>query len=85
VMAPSALLALARHGLEVPGDVSVVGFDDDEQAAWLRPPLTTMRQPLFEIGWAAANAVMRMLDGEEATLPSFVPELVVRESTARRT
>jgi DNA-binding LacI/PurR family transcriptional regulator len=42
-----------------------------------------MRQPLFEIGWTAAEAVMRMLDGEAVELPSFVPELVVRESTAR--
>jgi LacI family transcriptional regulator len=84
VMAPSALLALARHGLDVPGDVSVVGFDDDEQAAWLRPPLTTMRQPLFDIGMRAALGALRLLDGDDPQLPVLVPELVVRESTAPR-
>jgi LacI family transcriptional regulator len=82
VMAPSALLALVRHGLEVPADVSVVGFDDDEQSPWLRPPLTTVRQPLFDIGWRAARGALRLLDGEDPDLPVVVPELIVRESTA---
>jgi LacI family transcriptional regulator len=82
VMAPSALLTLTRAGRDVPGKVSVVGFDDDDQAAWLEPPLTTMRQPLFEIGWSAAEGALRLVEGEAAALPTFVPELVVRESTA---
>jgi LacI family transcriptional regulator len=82
VMAPSALLALARHGLDVPRDVSVVGFDDEEHSAWLRPPLTTMRQHLFEIGWMAAEGALRLIDGKEVGLPVSSPELVVRESTA---
>jgi DNA-binding LacI/PurR family transcriptional regulator len=65
----------------VPGAVSVVGFDDDEQTPWLDPPLTTMRQPLFEIGWSAAQGALRLIDGEDAQLPVFVPELILREST----
>ncbi|MDX6514641.1 MAG: LacI family transcriptional regulator [Gaiellaceae bacterium] len=81
VMAPSALLTLARRGFDVPGAVSVVGFDDDEQTPWLDPPLTTMRQPLFEIGWSAAQGALRLIDGEDAQLPVFVPELILREST----
>ena len=81
-MAPSALLALARHGLEVPRDVSVVGFDDDPQSSWLRPPLTTMRQRLSEIGGAAAISLLRVLDGDAPDAPAIVPQLVVRESTA---
>jgi LacI family transcriptional regulator len=82
VMAPSALLTLARAGRRVPASVSVVGFDDDEQTPWLDPPLTTMRQPLFEIGWNAAAAALRLVEGEDVALPTFEPELVVRESTA---
>jgi LacI family transcriptional regulator len=62
--------------------VSVVGFDDDEQTPWLEPPLTTMRQPLFEMGWNGAAAALRLVEGDEVDLPTFEPELVVRESTA---
>jgi LacI family transcriptional regulator len=83
VMAPSALLTLHRNGRSVPGDVSVVGFDDDEQSAWLDPPLTTMRQQLFEIGWNAGAGALRLLEGQDAGLPTFVPELVVRGSTGQ--
>src|SRR3954452_4560791 len=82
VMAPSALLTLARAGRHVPSSVSVVGFDDDEQTPWLAPPLTTMRQPLFEIGWNAAAAALRLPRGGGAGPPTVEAGRVVRESTA---
>jgi LacI family transcriptional regulator len=81
-MAYGARSALDRHGLLVPGDVSLVGFDDDPVAEWQTPPLTTMRQPTAELGSAAAAAIVRVLAGEEPALPSFEPELVVRASAA---
>jgi LacI family transcriptional regulator len=82
-MAYGALQALARRGLRVPQDVSVVGFDDQRGAAYTIPALTTVRQPAVEMGRAAAEAVLRLLRGEPLSLPTFSTELVVRESTRR--
>jgi LacI family transcriptional regulator len=80
-MAMGALLALDREGLVVPRDVSVAGYDDDIFAAFCRPPLTTVRQPLYEIGQAAVRSVLARVEGEDAALPSFATALRVREST----
>ena len=59
VMAIGLLHGAHELGLSIPGDVSVVGYDDIELARYTFPPLTTVRQPAAEIGAAAANAVMR--------------------------
>ncbi|WP_436529085.1 LacI family DNA-binding transcriptional regulator [Actinoplanes sp. HUAS TT8] len=75
--------ALRRAGLRIPGDVSVVGFDDLNFAQWTAPPLTTVRQPLHEMGVAAARTLLRLINGErlESTRIELATELVVREST----
>jgi DNA-binding LacI/PurR family transcriptional regulator len=76
--------ALHEAGLRVPEDVSVVGFDDIQSASYQVPSLTTIRQPLREMGRLGAKMLLQKLHGE--TLPSQVvvdPELIVRESTAR--
>lgn len=83
-MAYGALLALYRRGLRVPEDVSIVGFDDQRGAAYTTPPLTTVRQPAFEMGRAAASALLRSLRGQPLELPEFSTELVIRDSTKRR-
>lgn len=82
-MAIGACLGLHRRNLRVPDDVSVVGFDDLIMARYAMPPLTTVRQSVYEIGAEAATAMLQMLRGEppRAALPA--PELVVRESTRR--
>jgi len=67
----------------VPDDVSIVGFDDIQSASYHVPSLTTIRQPLKEMGSRAAAALLRRLAHE--TLPLLMtvePELIVRESTA---
>ena len=71
-------------GLRVPDDLSVVGFDDILTASLTVPKLTTIRQPLIDLGAEAAKQLIRCIDGEGATKPAhiFVPELVVRASTA---
>jgi len=81
-MAYGALLALFKQGLRVPENVSIVGFDDQPSSAYTLPPLTTVRQPTFEIGAATAEAVLRLLRGERLSLPVVPTSLVVRESTA---
>ena len=80
-MAYGAGLALLHRGLQVPRDVSLVGFDDQPSAAYAWPPLTTLRQPTVEMGAAAARALVDELQGHGFVLPSFRTELVRREST----
>lgn len=85
-MALGAIEALRRRGLRVPEDMSVVGFDDLPEVRWLSPPLTTVRQPLTEMGKVAARTVLRLARGEELDSPrlELATELVVRASTAAR-
>jgi LacI family transcriptional regulator len=78
--------ALRQRRLSVPDDVSVVGFDDLPMAGLTVPPLTTVRQPLAEMGRMAAEMVIRLLNGDDVQdgrveLPT---SLVVRESTRHR-
>jgi LacI family transcriptional regulator len=76
--------AVRRHGLRVPDDVSVVGFDDLPAVRWSSPPLTTVRQPLSEMGILAARMVLRLAQGEllESPRVELATTLVVRDSTA---
>ena len=87
VSAIGAIEALRNHGLDVPGDVSVVGFDDIQSAAFQRPQLTTVRQPLKKMGMIAAEALLRRIARpDDNSYPRQIvmePELVVRKSTAQ--
>jgi DNA-binding LacI/PurR family transcriptional regulator len=87
VSAIGAIRALEEGGLRVPEDVSVIGFDDIYGAAFHNPALTTIRQPLFEMGRLAAKTVLEELAGEKnghsAKVLSVEPTLIVRHSTAR--
>jgi LacI family transcriptional regulator len=77
------MLGLYNHGYHIPGDISVVGFDDQLHAAYTLPPLTTMRQPAIDMGRMAAEGMLRLLDGKDAQLPAITPELVIRKSAQR--
>ena len=69
--------------LDIPGDLSVVGFDDLPIASWVSPPLTTVRQPLIEMAEAAAEMVLALGRGEPTqSRLELATELVARESTA---
>jgi len=78
-----AALGLYRRNVRVPDDVSLVGFDDLAPAKFAVPPLTTIRQSVYEIGSEAAAAMLAMLKGEEPGADLPPPELVARESTRR--
>jgi LacI family transcriptional regulator len=83
LMALGAIRAVAEAGLEVPADVSIVGFDDIQLAGHVHPPLTTLRQDKAGLGTQAGKALMGLIDGatdlpEAVTLPV---ELIVRGST----
>jgi LacI family transcriptional regulator len=72
----------AERGLTTPRDLSVVGFDDVPQAASSVPQLTTVRQPLIEMGKSAVRVLLSMLEGGEPEHVRMPAELVVRSSTA---
>lgn len=80
-MAAGARLAFYRRGIRIPEDVSLVGFDNQPGSAYTTPPLTTIEQPTYDIGIAAAEGILKMLDGEEPELPTFAVNLLIREST----
>ena len=84
IAAIGAIRALRDRNLRVPEDVSVVGFDDIQVAAYHHPRLTTIRQPLRHMGETAARILLQRLQGfkdypEEFAVP---PELIIRETTA---
>ncbi|MFF1876255.1 LacI family DNA-binding transcriptional regulator [Leifsonia sp. NPDC058230] len=82
-MALGLMKALAERGLSVPGDVSIVGFDDRDESPFFQPALTTVRLDFTEVGRRAVASVLRTLRGESPqTIPLIEPELKVRESTA---
>jgi len=90
VSAIGAIRALREAGLRVPQDVSVVGFDDVQSAAFQNPGLTTVRQPLSRMGMLAAEALILQINARQTAAPTdhplskqlvVDPELIVREST----
>jgi LacI family transcriptional regulator len=83
VSAIGAIRAFMDHGLRVPDDVSVVGFDDIQNAAYHTPSLTTIRQPLNHMGTESARILLQRIRGQEEFPDSVAiqPELVIREST----
>lgn len=84
LQAMGAYEAARRAGLRIPDDLSVVGFDDVDQAGWLAPGLTTVRQPFTEMGATAARLALALADGQTLARNRYELDthLVIRESTA---
>ena len=82
-MAFGAIRAIFEAGLRVPEDISVIGFDDVELAGIIRPPLTTIHQPKYEMGWAAVEVLLRHAERPETWTPEhrlMEVKLIERES-----
>jgi len=85
-MAIGAMRACFEMGLSVPGEISIVGFDDIPQAAYTCPALTTVRQPKLEMGRRGAELLFNLIEGnmgEGVSPPLLDIELIVRESTGK--
>jgi DNA-binding LacI/PurR family transcriptional regulator len=84
IAAIGAIRAMREHRLRVPEDISVVGFDDIQAAAFQNPSLTTIRQPLRNMGATAAKILLRRIraQGSDPDTVPVLPELLIRESTA---
>lgn len=78
-----ARLALYRKGIRVPEDISLIGYDDLPGSSFTTPPLTTIRQPVYEMGRQAAIALLALIGGQDAALELPRLELVIRETTQR--
>jgi LacI family transcriptional regulator len=83
-IAIAAIAAARDRGVRVPDELSVVGFDDAPSAALVTPALTTVRQPLLEIGAEALRLLVALIEGDPVPPVTHLkpPELVVRDSTA---
>jgi LacI family repressor for deo operon, udp, cdd, tsx, nupC, and nupG len=85
IIAIGAMRGARSLGMDVPGDVSIIGFDDIEFASYVEPPLTTSRQPKREMGRLAIDLLLDAVDGRTGPVRATLPaELVVRESTGPR-
>ena len=87
-VALGVLRSIQRHGMTVPKDIAVVGFDDIPMAEFVDPPLTTMHLPAYGLGWAATENLIRLIEGEVDSQNAGVlleTELVIRDSCGART
>jgi LacI family transcriptional regulator len=86
ITALGAMRAIYDAGLGVPHDISIVGYDDIDAAAYLAPPLTTVRSPKTKMGALAAQTILRLVQEPETTaqMVTLPVELIVRGSTAAR-
>jgi DNA-binding LacI/PurR family transcriptional regulator len=81
LMAHGALRTLREAGRRVPDDVAVIGFDDIEMAQYMEPPLTTVHQPIVEIGRRMAGQLLALASGADVPASVVLPtDLVIRDS-----
>ncbi|QQZ63607.1 substrate-binding domain-containing protein [Paenibacillus sonchi] len=82
-MAIGALSAALKHGLNVPEDISIMGYDDLKPAQMVTPPLTTVRQPLYEMGKIASEKLIRMIETGEIAANRIMAHSIVERQTVR--
>jgi LacI family transcriptional regulator/LacI family repressor for deo operon, udp, cdd, tsx, nupC, and nupG len=85
MIAIGLMVACRQRGLVIPEQLSIIGFDDIEPACYVTPPLSTIRQPRFELGQHAMQMALKLLNEETVTDQRLACELVVRESTSKLT
>ena len=84
LLAMRSIGTLRSHGLRVPDDVAVVGYDDIELAQHIHPSLTTIRQPMVNGAEALVNALLLIIEGKHPQSQVLATRLIVRDSSAKR-
>ena len=85
MMALGAIYAIQDAGLCIPEDIAIVGYDDRDFSAWIRPALTTIQMPSYEMGQSAARLLLKQFSGEELEDATQIPgKLIVRQSCGAR-
>lgn len=82
-MASGVRLGLFRRGIRVPDDISLIGFDDLPGSSFATPPLSTVRQPMYDVGRLAAKALIKLINDEQVSVNPPKLELIIRETTRR--
>ena len=83
-LAIGAIKAIFEAGMRIPKDIAIIGYDDIEISEYFYPPLTTIKQPSYEIGETATRILLDKLESEKKTELEKVilkPELKIRETT----
>ncbi|MBA4383708.1 MAG: LacI family transcriptional regulator [Anaerolinea sp.] len=83
VVAVGAIQAIKQSGLQIPGDIEIIGFDDIPMAQYFDPPLSTIHLPAFELGKVAGEQLIKMISSNNSEYPGVLleTELILREST----
>jgi DNA-binding LacI/PurR family transcriptional regulator len=81
LIAIGAMRSLAEHGLEVPADIAIVGFDDIPAASLAHPPLTTVQQDYRRAGEVLVDALLKQIKNQKADTAALPARLVVRKSS----
>jgi len=86
IQATGIYRALSEHGMHIPRDMSIIGFDDIPSTEWMSPPLTTIRQPLREMGSIAVDLLLQQIAGEplKSLRVELATSLIVRQSCTPR-
>ncbi|MBN2535863.1 MAG: substrate-binding domain-containing protein [Spirochaetales bacterium] len=80
-MAAGAMFELQINGIKIPEDIRITGFDDLETARFMNPPLTTIRQPLYDMGYKALEYTCELIKGNNVQQSTIMPaELIIRDS-----
>ena len=80
-----AIEALQEKGIAIPNDVAVAGFNDDSMSQYITPTMTTVRAPIHQSGYDAAEKLFALIEGKDVEMESLQPtELIIRDSTVRR-
>ncbi|MNC68423.1 putative HTH-type transcriptional repressor ExuR [compost metagenome] len=82
-MAIGALSSVTKHGMNVPEDISIMGYDDLRLARMVNPPLTTVRQPLYDIGMIASEKLISMIESGETAKSQICTHSIVERQTVR--
>ncbi|MNC64845.1 Catabolite control protein A [compost metagenome] len=83
-MAIALISVAAKHGISVPDQISVIGYDNLKLAKMSNPPLTTVAQPLYKMGKLAADKLISMIISKERVVSDIVPHEIIERDTVKK-